>query len=303
MSNRYQIESLLRPPVELWSSALALSMSSMVSGFHEWLYLPSAVASGASACFVGYGVWRFRQGFKIVRYQHRLLQLPRFKLRRDRVLVSRRQLYVGKGFRWEARHTQRLRDCLLPCHARYFQPSRRTEAGRQLSLALEKIGLRSAASLLQKNILFNPFKPPSDVGGRPEIHGVGLWEGERNMYSPISERVGHTLVLGTTRVGKTRFAELLISQDIRRGDTTIVIDPKGDAELLQTMYAACQDAGRLDRFTVFHLAYPEYSARYNPVGNYSRITQVATRIANALPSEGNSSAFREFAWRFVNIVA
>jgi len=30
---------------------------------------------------------------------------------------------------------------------------------------------------------------------------------------------------------------------------------------------------------------------------------VATRIANQLPSEGNSAAFKEFAWRFVNIIA
>ena len=43
----------------------------------------------------------------------------------------------------------------------------------------------------------------------------------------IGERVGHTLVLGTTRVGKTRLAEILITQDIRRGDVVIVFDPKG----------------------------------------------------------------------------
>jgi len=35
-------------------------------------------------------------------------------------------------------------------------------------------------------------------------------------------------VLGTTRVGKTRLAELLIAQDIRRGEVVIVFDPKGD---------------------------------------------------------------------------
>jgi hypothetical protein len=30
-------------------------------------------------------------------------------------------------------------------------------------------------------------------------------------------------VLGTTRVGKTRLAEIFITQDIRRGDTVIVL--------------------------------------------------------------------------------
>lgn len=303
MSEQYQIEALLRPPIELWSAGLAFAMTAVVGGFHQWLYMPPTVAGTAICFFGGYALWRLRQGLKILVYRKRLRRLPRFAMRRDRVPVSTRQLYVGRGFRWEARHTQRLRDCLLPHNARYFQPLRRVELGKQLALRAERLGWPTLAKLLQSDRLVNPFRPLPPVGGRPEIHGVGLWEGEKNTHSPIDERVGHTLVLGTTRVGKTRFAEILVTQDILRGDTTIVIDPKGDAELLQAMYAACRQAKKLDKFYVFHLAYPEYSCRYNPVGSYSRITQVATRIANSLPGSGNSAAFKEFAWRFINIVA
>jgi conjugative coupling factor TraD (TOL family) len=119
----------------------------------------------------------------------------------------------------------------------------------------------------------------------------------------LGERVGHTLVLGTTRVGKTRLAEILITQDIRRGDVVIVFDPKGDAGLLRRVYAEAKRAGRAKDFYLFHLGFPQLSARYNAIGNFSRITEVATRIANQLPSEGNSAAFKEFAWRFVNIIA
>jgi conjugative coupling factor TraD (TOL family) len=39
------------------------------------------------------------------------------------------------------------------------------------------------------------------------------------------------------------------------------------------------------------------------VGRFGRISEVATRIAGQLSGEGNSAAFREFAWRFVNIIA
>ena len=119
----------------------------------------------------------------------------------------------------------------------------------------------------------------------------------------LGERVGHTLVLGTTRVGKTRLAELLISQDIRRGEVVIVFDPKGDIDLLRSVYAEAKRAGRQEDFFLFHLGHPEISARYNPVGSFSRITEVATRIAGQLPSEGQSAAFREFVWRFVNVMA
>lgn len=92
----------------------------------------------------------------------------------------------------------------------------------------------------------------------------------------------------------------MIVQDIARGDTTIVFDPKGDADLLTRMYV---EAKKSDRpFYMFHLGFPEFSCRYNPIGDYGRITEVATRIANQLPSEGQSAAFRDFVWRFVNVL-
>ncbi|MBK6741436.1 MAG: type IV conjugative transfer system coupling protein TraD [Hydrogenophilales bacterium] len=143
------------------------------------------------------------------------------------------------------------------------------------------------------------WAPLPEIGGTPALHGVE--PDEEPVTMALSGRVGHTLVLGTTRVGKTRLAELLISQDIRRGDVVIAFDPKGDADLLIRMYMESQRAGR--PFYVFHLGFPHLSARYNPIGSFSRITEVATRTADPLPSEGNSAAFKEFVWRFVNVLA
>lgn len=81
-----------------------------------------------------------------------------------------------------------------------------------------------------------------------------------------------------------------------------MFDPKGDADLLRRMYAEAHRAGRQDNFWVFHLGWPDISARYNAVGRFSRISEVASRVAGQLSGEGNSAAFREFAWRFVNII-
>ena len=303
MTARYQVEALLRPAVEMWSALLAIAMAILVTGLYQYLYLSWPLALSAAAFFSFYGAWRFLQGRRILRYRRRLHWQPRYSIRRGRIPVSATKLFIGRGFRWKARHTQRLRDCLLPDNAPFMRQPWRLAVGQSIARALESRGPSVLARFLLADHPLNPFRPPPTVGGRSEIHGVGMWEGERNLYAPIGERVGHTLVLGTTRVGKTRFGEVLIQQDIRRGDTVIVFDPKGDADLLLGMYAACRDSGRLDRLRVFHLAHPEHSARYNPVGSYSRITQVATRIANALPGEGNSAAFKEFGWRFVNIIA
>jgi conjugative coupling factor TraD (TOL family) len=119
----------------------------------------------------------------------------------------------------------------------------------------------------------------------------------------LGERVGHTIVYGTTRVGKTRLAELLITQDIRRGEVTIIFDPKGDADLMKRVWAEAHRAGRGDELYIFHLGWPEISARYNAVGRFGRVSEVASRVAGQLSGEGNSAAFREFAWRFINIIA
>ena len=116
-------------------------------------------------------------------------------------------------------------------------------------------------------------------------------------------------MLGTTRVGKTRLAELFVTQDIRRQnaagehEVVIVIDPKGDADLLKRVYVEAKRAGRENELYIFHLGWPDISARYNAVGRFGRISEVATRIAGQLSGEGNSAAFREFAWRFVNVIA
>ena len=192
-------------------------------------------------------------------------------------------VFLGEGFQWTQKHTQRLADTKRPECQRYLTP---------------RGSLRAIWSRQSKQ---STVGSPMPLSGRPELHGVELKK--RSVWLNSADRVGHTLVLGTTRVGKTRLAELLIAQDIRNGHVVLVFDPKGDTELLQRTYAEAKRWGREKEFFMFHLGYPETSCRYNAIGRFSRITEVATRIASQLPGSGSSNAFREFAWRFVNIIA
>ena len=208
---------------------------------------------------------RLKQGLRILRFRRRMRHLPLWTLSASRIPQLPDSLFLGRGFRWLPTHTQRLYLCRLPQCEHWLRTDR-----------------------------------PSASGGDPLLHGVELHEGHVTL--PLRDRPGHTLVLGTTRVGKTRLAELLIAQDIRRGDTVVVFDPKGDADLLRRVWAEAHRAGRESVFWLFHLGWPEISARYNAVGRFGRISEVASRIAGQLSTEGNSAAFSEFAWRFVNII-
>ena len=300
--SQHPIEALLRPPVELWSMLVAFAAATIAILAPWALMMPPGVAYGAGAALSLVGLIRGRQAWRVLRYQRNMRRLPTYKVRARKIPLSRRKLFLGRGFRWTQKHTQRLRDTIRPEVQHYVQPGALYQWARRKEVAWESVPVLSwLARLLRTRAWWNPWAPLPAVGGKPALHAVE--PDEQNVWMDIGERVGHTLVLGTTRVGKTRLAELLITQDIRRGDVVIVFDPKGDAGLLRRVYAEAKRAGRSNDFYLFHLGFPQVSARYNAIGNFSRITEVATRIANQLPSEGNSAAFKEFAWRFVNIIA
>lgn len=300
MSNRYVIEALLRPAVEL-NTAVVSGMAAYVCVQAPWaVALAPSVSYVTAAGFAALAVTRTHQGMKIIRYRRNLRRLPRYVMSTRQIPVSHRRLFLGRGFRWTQKHTQRLQDTLRPEVARYLQPNRFYLGARQLEMMTEH-RLPWLGKLLSADTPLNPVRPLPPVGGNPALHGIE--PDEKDVTLALGERVGHTVVYGTTRVGKTRLAELLVTQDIRRGEVTIVFDPKGDADLMKRVWAEAHRAGRGDELYIFHLGWPEISARYNAVGRFGRVSEVASRVAGQLSGEGNSAAFREFAWRFVNIIA
>jgi len=324
------VEALLRPPVEYYASMVYLGIGVCTVFAPSMLMMTPSVAMGTAMILFSLGLWRGCQGWRIRRYQKGLRRLKPYSISSNKLPVSHSKLFLGMGFLWDGRHAQRLFDLSRRDGRRYKEQSRLYRWARRFEMAHERFMRRYAGNIMVSTyikVLYglrryleacsvgllcpairyiltnNPLAPLPPVGGDPTLHAVGLYEGERPVYMDLGERVGHTLVLGTTRVGKTRLAELLISQDIRRGDVVVVFDPKGDAELFLRMYLEAKQAERLDNFYFFHLGYPEISARYNPVGSYARITEVAGRIGRQLPGEGQSAAFREFVWRYVNVIA
>lgn len=308
MAQPHAVEVLLRPAVELYTVAVCTGAAAL-SLVAPWaLALNPLLGLGSALVFLTFGGIRLRQAWAILRYRRNIRRLPRYVMTSRQVPVSQQRLFVGRGFRWDQRHTHRLMQTYRPEFRRYVEPTLPYRIARRLEERLEfaPFPLSRLARLTAWDSQFNPVQPLPPLGGLPRLHGIEPHEVDVTL--PLSERVGHTLVLGTTRVGKTRLAELFITQDIRRKvngehEVVIVFDPKGDADLLKRVYVEAKRAGREGEFYVFHLGWPDISARYNAVGRFGRISEVATRIAGQLSGEGNSAAFREFAWRFVNIIA
>ena len=157
-------------------------------------------------------------------------------------------ILLGRAFRWTPEHTQELEDHL---HSGQALP-----VGRDVR------------------------------GGYPALHAVGR-KSERPLVLPWSELVGHVLIGGTTRSGKTRLLELIVSEAIRGPGTVIVIDPKGDAELLMR---AAREAYRMGRkFAFFSPAHADQSASFNPFSMCQTPTELAARVQALMPGGGGMS--------------
>lgn len=196
----------------------------------------------------------------------------------ERVKEQPDHLFLGFGFEWQQQHVQHAYEIrrlnvkeLLPPDF-YMKIRART-------------GGDSGATLR----------------GAEWIHGLESKEIE--LLMPIPDLDGHFLILGTTRAGKSRFLEIVISQFIARGEVVIVIDPKSDRGLSQRCHRECIRAGREEAFMFFHPAFPAESFRLDPLKNWNRATEIASRIAALIPSETGDDAFKHFSWRAINIIA
>lgn len=270
-------------------TALCLGLHPTVFGLAGSQTLPVLTA------FAGLGLWRGYEAVMLKRYHFNLVRQRPFSMSTREVPLSKRYLYLGQGFEFKAIHRQRLHLLEAPENAQFLQKNILCRLLNQSQKNHEKPWKQALQRL--------PFlRPLPEIGTKAHIHGVGI-ESERKVFVPHSERHGHMLVLGTTRVGKTRLLCILVNQDIRGGEAVLVIDPKGDLELLQDMYESAKAVGRINDFIALHVGCPEFSARYNTLKNFNDIADIADRVTSAMEAEGEGKQFQDFAWQFLNTTA
>ncbi|STX50920.1 conjugative coupling factor TraD [Legionella busanensis] len=294
----YPVENLLREPTELYTSFTCAALAFLALHKPHLFLLTQSMGCYAATGLSYLSILRGLQGLKVKRFHWRLLAMPYYALSTAQIPLSKKWLFLGKGFRWLPHHTQRLHQIKQIENESFMQRGKCYRKAREFCQNHENYFL---AKWLNWPTKLNPFRPDPPVGGSPYLHGLG--EKDSPIYIPQEVRVGHTFVVGTTRVGKTRLASILINQDIRNGEAVIVVDPKGDLDLVHDMYAACEVSGRLKDFRIVHLGFPNLSAQYNPLKNYDQVSEVATRITDAIAAEGEGKQFAAFAWKYVNIVA
>lgn len=194
----------------------------------------------------------------------------------DQICQQPDDVFLGFGFDWLPVHSQRLYE-------------------------LSKVNYRdfvlSPALLTWMGYAVDP-QPDSEIG-LPYIHGVEPIE--KQLYRPLQNFEGGTLLVGTTQSGKGVALATLITQAVKRGDVVIVADPKNSRRLKRAVIRACTDFRQHDTFLEFHPAFPENGVRLDFTFNWQKPTEVASRIQSIMPPD-TAGAFSAFGWDAVNVV-
>lgn len=259
MRNELNYEMPWRPNYEARAMGVWIVTIPIAFWMDNRLGLPERM-SWWIAALAGFHILRWSPGaFKVWRRIRRLKGLPtRYITTRDVIRIGRKKIssiWLGWGFDWQQRHAQLSHEIM------------KRDLGR---LTLGKSG----------------------SFGAEWIHG--LEPKEKRVRFPIEHIAGHTLIVGTTGAGKTRTFDLLITQAVLRDEAVIIIDPKGDRDLCEAARRACEMAGSPERFMFFHPALPNESFRLNPLLNFTRPSELASRIAQLIPAENGADPFKAF---------
>ena len=262
MSALIRYEDPFRPAYE-WSAVLVWAVSGVISLLVYFLTnYPAPLFLGFAALCVVMAVVRLRPVIELWARAKAMDGTGKTFITRQALVELAKQepdtLVLGFGFPW-------------------------TQDYAQMAYTLKMHGMQNIVK-----------RDANHVGDR-WIHGLGINE-EKAIRMPFAHAGVHTFIIGTTGSGKTRLYDLLIAQYIAAGYCVIIIDPKGDSG----MHEAARDGARElknEDVVYFHPAFPERSSRIDPLANFTRTTELASRIASLIASESNSDPFTAFSMK------
>lgn len=125
---------------------------------------------------------------------------------------------------------------------------------------------------------------PSTLLGR----GIDL-DGDENklidIILPDSARKGHFACFGSTRVGKTKVIENMITQDIKKGYSVMLVDPKSDPDLFSKIVEVAYDNHREDELCLVTPIYPQYSAKVDPLSHYYMPEELVSHVISGIKAK------------------
>lgn len=286
-------EHLFRPIFELNSSMIWLSgavCTPIVSSFYtDGTRLVEATA--VSLAMVGVGIYYAYKASPLLKRQMKLTTntkefLTTSKLRVINQLHERnsesakerkkdnRATYIGNGFRWGNEHANRA-----------YQVMDMDSDFSQVKIPM-----------ILKHFIKRKVEDTESLGGAPWIHGMG---DEKKQLIKEDNWYGHCCITGNVGTGKTTLLRLMSNNALHLGNVLIVLDPKNDGDWKRSIQAELKYLGMEDKFFHIHPSSPTTSCRMPILKNYTRLTEIADRIAPLMGSGDAGKSFQDFAFGII----
>lgn len=272
--------NIWRPAYEAYGGAAWTVAAVVTAYFYVVERFPRGPLAAVAAVSLLMAAARFAQSMKVWVFRFWLDGRPMETMSvadvKQKMQARDGHVWLGYGFDWRRDHAQRFYD---------LQKKK-----------LEELRPPFAAWIRQRLGIGYPKK------GSPELHG--LEPRESDIYVPLADLKGHVYVPAATGALKTRLLVLIAIQAILRTprETVIILDPKGDKDAMDLIREVCKLCGREEDFAYFHPAFPKESVRIDPLANWTRTTEVASRIAALIPSESGVDPWSAFGWRVLYTV-
>ncbi|WP_372683767.1 type IV secretory system conjugative DNA transfer family protein [Desulfosarcina sp.] len=128
--------------------------------------------------------------------------------------------------------------------------------------------LRKPATTIGRGVLLSDLKGPI-----------------RRIEVPDTDRIGHIGCFGTTRIGKSKLIEHMVTQDIAKGYSVVVVDPKGDLELFSKIVQTAYDNKRANELCLINPIYPDFSATINPLAYYFSPEEIVNHVVSGVQAK------------------
>ncbi|MCH9689638.1 MAG: conjugative coupling factor TraD, PFGI-1 class, partial [Gammaproteobacteria bacterium] len=122
----YPVDNLLREPTEAYAGLTYLACATLTLTHPHLFLLTHDMGMYAAITLSLPGVYRCYQALRVKRYHHRLRAMPYYALSTKQIPLSKKQLFIGRGFRWLPSHTQRLHQIKEVKNERFLKPSKST---------------------------------------------------------------------------------------------------------------------------------------------------------------------------------
>lgn len=127
------------------------------------------------------------------------------------------------------------------------------------------------------------IKAQSTLLGRG--YRLGKPQAAKDIWLPDADRKGHMFCFGSTRIGKTKLIELMIAQDIRKGYSVTLFDPKGDIDLLSSIVQVALEENRQHELCLITPIFPEYSASIDPLAYYFMPEELVSHVVSGIKAK------------------